>query len=542
MRGGLVPLIITLFLISMAMPSYALAPLYEFNLSTGIKTRCLLFGEMEMKGHLSGKNIPLDFIPINPIYFVGTQYPELNSIIASLVNRSYLSAIPLYSSGLVTSTCEDVYVIDISNRNVQDFKNVKILANNMSVAIMSDKTNLCFTKNISYGILTFIKVQMNGKDAEGIAILSEDTIDIEIENGSFYTMIPLSTIYDTGKEGYVYIMDKNGNKVWEGGAGNWAIVVNRNTLPAKLLPSVNVMISGGTEGFNVNVKKSDRSVNIKSLLSKVPEKFKESTEQNAANLLNFPDKYTFLLGDVLNGAILLLNSTDSSFSVGSENHHFSEFGLIRFDNAGFDIKENYGHISTEGKGKAYLIFSGNETYSDVDLMSVGGFPLPLHPLALWILAIAFFLIFSVILKRKGERKIAGKFPLDIKDDYRRWIKYTFIGIYVALFIATFFVFDIAFNEVFGLSFVSFLSRDLLLSAVILLSEIVFIAISFLMFGFPIRIVVNSFLGFVGLGREKREIGKTVGLLFMWFLFPPYITFISNAFIGIIKDILSGMLP
>jgi|GEM_PF-2508112 len=541
MRVGILPLMIALLLLSTAIPSYALAPLYEFNFSTGIRTRCLLFGEMEIRGYLSGKNIPLDFIPINPIYFVGTPYPEFNSIIASLVNRSYLSAIPLYSKGLVTSACEDVYVINISDGSVQNFENVEIHTNNMPVAIMSDEADLHFTKNISYGILTFIKMQMNGEDVDGILLLSDDDLNVEAKNGSFYAIVPLSTAYDTGEEGYAYILNKNGDKVWEGGAGDWVIVVNVNTLPAELLPSVNVIIFGGIEKFGVNVKKSDREANIMSLLSEIPEKFMSNGGRVMGSPFNFPDKYAFLLGDVLNGAVLLFNSTDEFF-VGSESRNFSEFGLIRFDSAGFDIKKSYGYISTKGEGKAYLIFSGDEIYSDVELLPVGRFSLPLHPLALWILAIAFFLLFSVILKRKGERKIAGRFPLDIKDDYRKWIKYTFIGIYVVLFIATFFVFDIALNEIFGVSFVSFLSRSLLLSAVVLLSEVVFIAIAFLMFGFPIRIIVNSFLGFLGFEREKREIGKTVGLLFMWFLFPPYITFISNAFIGIIKDILSGMLP
>ena len=541
MRGGLVPLIITLLLISIAIPSYALAPLYEFNFSTGIKTKCLLFGEMEMKGHLSGKNIPLDFVPINPAYFVSTPYSELNSIIASLVNRSYLSAIPMYSKGFATSACEDVYVINISDGSVQNFKNVEIYTDSMPIAIMSGKVDLRFTKSISYGILSFLTMQMNGEDVDGVLLLSDDNLNVEVKNGSFYAIVPLSTTYDTGEEGYAYIANKNGNKVWEGGAGNWVIVVNKNTLPAELLPSANIIVFGGTEKFSVNVKKSNREVNITSLFLDVPEEFTGNGGQGIGSPFNFPDRYAFLLGDILNGAVLLFNSTDE-LSVGSENYNFSGFGLIRFDSAGFDIKKSYGYISTKGEGKAYLIFSGDEIYSDVELLPVEKFSLPLHPLALWILAIAFFLMFSVILKRKGERKIAGKFPLDIRDDYRKWIKYTFIGIYAVLFIATFFVFDTAFNEIFGVSFVSFLSRDLLLSAVVLLSEIVFIAIAFLMFGFPIRIVVNSFLGFLGFGREKREIGKTVGLLFMWFLFPPYITFISNAFIGIIKDILSGMLP
>ncbi|HHF59097.1 MAG TPA: hypothetical protein ENL44_02730, partial [Thermoplasmatales archaeon] len=475
MRGGLVPLIITLLLISIAIPSYALAPLYEFNFSTGIKTKCLLFGEMEMKGHLSGKNIPLDFVPINPAYFVSTPYSELNSIIASLVNRSYLSAIPMYSKGFATSACEDVYVINISDGSVQNFKNVEIYTDSMPIAIMSGKVDLRFTKSISYGILSFLTMQMNGEDVDGVLLLSDDNLNVEVKNGSFYAIVPLSTTYDTGEEGYAYIVNKNGNKVWEGGAGNWVIVVNKNTLPAELLPSANIIVFGGTEKFSVNVKKSNREVNITSLFLDVPEEFTGNGGQGIGSPFNFPDRYAFLLGDILNGAVLLFNSTDE-LSVGSENYNFSGFGLIRFDSAGFDIKKSYGYISTKGEGKAYLIFSGDEIYSDVELLPVGGFSLPLHPLALWILAIAFFLMFSVILKRKGERKIAGKFPLDIRDDYRKWIKYTFIGIYAVLFIATFFVFDTAFNEIFGVSFVSFLSRDLLLSAVVLLSEIVFIAI------------------------------------------------------------------
>ena len=517
--------------------SKGFVPSYTFSFSTSKDTYYFISGELHLHGKLIGKEIEKDILPVNLSALKRGLDQDVSSVIDQLIN-SDISVLSLISSEMILSGMKEIYIFNLENRTVKRFENITLDIDNASIMVIGSNEELSFKKKVDYGIASFGEIEIMNDKANSLFIISEDNLSLGIENSPSFVILPTSSTEE--KECYAHIIDNAGNVLWESSENNWAILASDNSLDILSLSQPHVILFDETEDFYLELSSSNKLPDA--------ERFFSSLEEMASSMGGeFPQidqvsMFASPIVDVLNGACVLFNSNDSIVIEGDEKK-ISDLCLIRVENAMFWLgKGDEGAIFLNGEGKARLLFLGNSVYNEIPVSRLGGFLVPIQPIALWAIAIAIFIIFRLVLRGEEEKKVFGRFPIDVDQKKREMIKKIFFVVHILLAILTLFIFDMFLGETFGLSFIPYLSKNMLASGIIISAEIVLISTCFVMFGLPVRIITNTLLNFIGLGKESKNVGKSLALLVMWLLSPAYLLFFSNALIGLIKNILAGMVP
>ena len=517
--------------------SKGFVPSYTFSFSTSKDTYYFISGELHFHGKLIGKEIEKDILPVNLSALKRGLDQDVSSVIDQLIN-SDISVLSLISSEMILSGMKEIYIFNLENRTVKRFENITLDIDNASIMVIGSNEELSFKKKVDYGIASFGEIEIMNDKANSLFIISEDNLSLGIENSPSFVILPTSSTEE--KECYARIIDNAGNVLWESSENNWAILASDNSLDILSLSQPHVILFDETEDFYLELSSSNKLPDA--------ERFFSSLEEMASSMGGeFPQidqvsMFTSPIVDVLNGACVLFNSNDSIVIEGDEKK-ISDLCLIRVENAVFWLgKGDEGGIFLNGEGKARLLFLGNSVYNEIPVSRLGGFLVPIQPIALWAIAIAIFIIFRLVLRGEEEKKVFGRFPIDVDQKKREMIKKIFFVVHILLAILTLFIFDMFLGETFGLSFIPYLSKNVPAAGIIISAEIVLISTCFVMFGLPVRIITNTLLNFIGLGKESKNVGKSLALLVMWLLSPAYLLFFSNALIGLIKNILAGMVP
>ena len=535
MRRILVSLVLILPVCMVLAESRGIAPEYNFSFSIPSKTKYAISGELSLYGKLTAKTISKEMLPIDALRLVRSTNLDLSPSIDYILD-SDLSAIMLKSATGSVENLDEIYLLSLSDNSISRFEDSLLFLNDLSLFVTGVDVYATIGDTLSFGIVSLGEMDVSSERYMAMFVVSDDDLTLNIKNSPVYVMMPIVGDTPTGK---AYIVDRNGKEVWENSKGDWLILI-RNDMPRIRIPSsLKLILFDDLESFHLEVSRS-KSAPSKTLLSNLSS-YASLMEESSMEIPDILEKYISIIMDVLNGAYLSVGS-NGTIVIDLKEYEFSRFCLLRFSRATFDFKGDKGECMIEGRGRSTLILLGDRIYQDVSTTNIGGIPIPTQSLALWLLAIAIFIIFSLVLKEGEKGKVFGKLPLDIDDRTRRIVGRVFLATHLIFAILTILLFDNAFDEIFGLSFINYLGTNPFISLVIICSELVFISICFLMFGLPTRILVNSIVSFVGFGKEGRNVGKSLSLVAVWLLSFPYITFLSNAFLGLAKDIIMGMLP
>ena len=519
--------------------SRAFVPEYDFSFSTGKDTKYLIAGELNFYGKLIGKEIQTGTLPIDFITWINISNPDLSSTIDYLAD-STLSTISVLSSNMIIPDVNTMYVLNITSREIERFDDANLNLNDLPILVLGVEEYASFEETLDYGMISFGEIEISNEKTTAMFVISDDKLHIGMKNSPSFIIVPLSLIEET-KGGYSFISDNNGSKLWEDSAGNWIIIAKDSPLNLVSFSSLSVVLFDKPESFGLEVRRSTKLPNAEYMLYNLSTSLSSIDQNSMMELPDFLLRFASPSVDIMNGACLVFNSNDT-INVDGKEKNFSKVGLLRFERATFSINKHEETISLSGDGKSTLIFLGDTVYNDIPVSYIGGLALPLHSIALWLLAIAIFIIFSIVLRRKGEEKVFGIFPLEIGQKDKKIIKRISLVLHIVFAILTIILFDSAFSSIFGLSFIPYLSRNIIISITILSIEIVFIATCFIMFGLPTRIGVNTLMNFIGLGKEGKNVGKSLALVVMWIFSLSYLTFLSNALVGLVKDIMMGMAP
>lgn len=560
MRYIWITVFVFVFLLSQTADAQILMPNYAFSFTVNENTSMLVSGKTELNGIINGIPMNESDLPFDTSSFTYLQilYPDLASLLDDMLNSGNLSMYPLLIDHGFTNLLNTVYLINVNTKSVQTFKKVKVDVENDSMVLGGAALNVNLGDIvIPYALSAMIKIEVvEGFDNPFFVLLTDSDINISVVNSPSYLLASTSILTGEGGGGRLTLENENGNVIWDEPDKDWIAVIDEDNVYLNFNSSAFLLpISGGKQALSLRVTPAEKTHDVMGLLDKASSLMQEGEGGSVESILNLPEGLNAFITPLLqasNGACVLFG-TNSSINVNGKEERFVNMGLIRFNYCDFNVKEQNGEtvVSAEGDGK--LLFLGDSVYNDIPVQEVNGFPVPMHPIAVWILSIGVFIIFTIVLKKKekngekGDKKekkgFMGMFPVSLPEEHKKFLKWGSLVFYVLLLIAVFLLFDSAFGYLLGFSaFSSTLSgAPLLLCGVLFALQLFCMSLAYIFFGLPIKIAAHSILNYIGLGKEGRFLWRGIGLLSMWLLGVSYILYVLNTLILFLHSMIPNML-
>lgn len=548
-----------ILLLSQTADAQVFMPNYSFTFTLNENTNMVTAGKTELKGIVEGIPMNKSDLPFDTSSFTYLQvlYPDLASLLDDLLNSGNLSVYPVFFDQGSTNVLETVYLINVNTKNVQTFKKVKVNVENDSMVFGGANLKINVENTIiPYAFSAMMKIDViEDYNNPFLVLLTDYPLNLSITNSPSYIITSTSILTGEGGGGRLTIENENGEILWDRPDKDWIVLTDEDDFtinfnsPALLLPAADE-----NQVLSFRVTPSRKTSDVTELLNKAASIIPGNEGSSTYDLLNIPADMTSFLSPILqisNGACILLG-TNASIKVNNNDDEFVNIGFIRFNYCNFNTKKENNKIEVSAQGEGKLLFLGDTIYNDIPMQQINGFPIPIHPIAVWILSIGVFIIFKIVLKKKKvenkKEKTKGKgflnrFPLSLSEKNQKLMKWTSLIIYILLLITVFILFDSTTWYLLGLSAFSCTTNNapLLLCGALLSLQLLCMSLAYLFFGLPIKIAASSILNHIGLDKNGRFIWRGIGLLSMWILGVSYILYVLNVIVLLIKNMIPNML-
>jgi hypothetical protein len=234
------------------------------------------------------------------------------------------------------------------------------------------------------------------------------------------------------------------------------------------------------------------------------------------------------LGPILNG-VLLGRAADPI--VNGEEANATDLAIVRFSKGILVPLNTSAMLSAQTE---FILLGNQGFYTDQDSLNLGFMRVPPLSLLIWTIA-AIAIVLGFVLRPMLASAQPGAFG------GIRILGWIFHGLALAI---AFILWDQEIKNFLGTSFLTVWTDSAFGKGVVLTITAVLELLSFmiagLLFGMPIRFIVNSGLKLGGL-KKARGVGKGIGNLATWGLGAPFIPFVLNGFVSGIIDALQKSL-
>lgn len=527
-----------------------------FSFTLGEDVTLIVSGKTVLNGVVTGVPLPEEALPFDAASFVYIQvkYPELASLINKMLTEGDLNAYPLFMKEGVTNVVDTVYLVNVDTKEVETFENTQIVVQNSSLILGGTSANVDVSNDIPYVFFTIMDMEfVEGEKKPFLVLLTDDTLGIAASNSPSYLLAASSLL--TGEEGggTMSLRDQSGSTVWSGSDREWLVLIDDNTLSITFQSSVSLIpLETLNTPLTLKVEEAEEIPDLIALIEDAATLIPGTEESSTSTMMQLPNEFLSVASPLLqisNGACILIGNNDSIYIDGSE-YSFANIGLLRFNSCNFEIAEEGNGLQVTGQGNGKLLFLGNHVYNTVPTQEINGFPVPLQPIAVWVLAIGVFILFTFVLKKRRkmetekeeetEKKkgFSNLFPVTLSEKNQRIVKWGFFFLYIVLIIAVFLLFDSTFEYILGVSALSSLGEgSLLVCGVLLGLQLLCMTLAYFFFALPTKIAAYAALSYVGLGKEGKPIGKSAGLLAMWLLGLAYVPYVFNILILFFQDMI-----
>ena len=462
-------------------------------------------------------------------------------ILQELLGESYdldlledLHAIPLFGNASVPNV-ERLTIIDIEAlqhltsenismenltqliQNINFFSNVDMYINEGISFLGIGEQGIHFDTAIPYAISTTLDLELiEGTPTPLFVVLSDDDISFTYEEGTsiFYSLSDATEVTIKNTSGEILFKEQASDKVFLLQEPSLS-VIQQSALHAYPL-STNNQIT------RLSVSPADASsLDLPNLLEQLSKLAASENSMTIPDISSFTENVEPLLSvsaQVLNGAMVLVGSQDT-LTIDHTLQEVNNIGLGRADT--FDIIVQGGNPPQRTiEGNYKLVFLGDHLYTLQAPNSEQGVALPLFIIAVWVISLGLYLFLRIDpLKKKGN---------GTKWDTQVLKKYGLL-IHVAALILVFILMDREISYQFGISALDVLFGQgaSVILGVILLVELIMWVVGFIAVAFPLRMIINSIISYMGIEKEGKVIGKSLGALGIWIFSALYVKLMVN---------------
>ena len=515
------------------------SPHHSFSFVVGEDSMLILSGGVHIEGKIDALSIPQESIPFDSAYFsyVEILYPDFARMLENLLTDR-LRVYPMFVEYASTDVLTKVYLVNVNTKEVVDFSNVKLAFSNSSMMVGGANLTVQLNNYLDYAIYVTASAQLiSQNETSFIAQLTDDESIILAGNTTDFIFASSSIMSSSsGSSGKIVVKNVQGNTLWSGSDNEWIAVAESNNLLITL--NAPLMILPLQPGIAIDLEESENLPYLNELIEKASSSL--PSEYDIPQIEGFSDIMS-AISPILNGICAL--SGNSSVLIDGDNFRFNGMGAIRFNSCRYRTIHEQGNTLSRVSGDGKLIFLGDQVYSGVPTYDVNGFPVPLHPIFVWMLGIGIFILFRFALKKREDEEKPKKgwmerFPLEISEQRKRTIKWVSLGVHILLIVAVFVLFDFGLRDIAGISALS--SSNILVAGALFSLQLLCMSIAYVSFALPSKLASYGVLEFMGIGKEGRGIGKSIGLIVMLFTGISYIPYVLNFIIIALKNMIPNL--
>jgi hypothetical protein len=497
-----------------------LSPVAHLEGTLDADTKSFFVGKTSISGTFQG--FQMDSFQENPLFEEVNIFPLFGS-----TTFKSLDTIKIIDTDAVpVESLEDIENIEDADGIV--FSNVDVVAEKGPFLLATNTGQIHVQSELSYAISSIIDLTLEGSSSLPfllVATISQMTVQF---SGDIAYVMQSS---DTGR---IMIKDPSGNMVWSGGSTDYIFVLEDEDFTFFQDASLYLfpLISEETlETTTLSVSPAGTAFrDISMLLEDVSDSAVGFGDMSdiSENIRGF-EAIISTASAVVNGGMILIE-TDDTFSVDDSSQTFSNMGFARGEK--FDVTFSSDTHTPTISGDYRLIFLGDHLYNSQAKESENGVAFPFLLIITWAVAIVLFILFRFYFRI--VRPILIKKEIDEKRD-EKIKKYAFI-FHIAALIVAFILLDREISFQFGVSAIDAVlgqGVSLILLAFVIV-ELILWVFGFLLLAIPIRIITNSGLRIIGIGKGGKGIGKGVGAFGIWIFCAFYVKLIINLIFLIIN--------
>ena len=527
--------IIAFILSAMGCQAQILSPVAHLHGNLLEDSMLISLGKTSIIGTFHGQPVEsfIDITSIKPVL----EYPLLQEIVGESYDLSLLEdlhAIPLFGNASIPNV-ERLTIIDIEDlqhltpdnvsmenltqlfQSIDVFSNVDMYINEGISLLGIGEQGIDFDTEVPYAISTTIDLELiEGTPTPLLVVITDDDLSFRYEEGT-------SILYSSSDATEITIKNTSGAVIFKERASDKVFLLQEPSLSViqqSVLHAYPLFTNNQTTRLSVSPADSS-SVELLSLLEELSELAESEDSTMIPDISSFTQNVEPLLSisaQVLNGAMVLIGSQDA-LTIDHTSQTVENIGFGRADT--FDILIQGGSSpqrTVEGNYK--LVFLGDHLYTLQAPNSDQGVAIPLFIIALWVISLGLYLFLRFYPQRKKE--VLTKWNTQILKRYG-------LLIHVAALILVFILMDREISYQFGISVLDVLfgqGASVILGG-ILLVELIMWVVGFVVVAFPLRMIINSIITYMGIEKEGKVIGKSLGALGIWIFSALYVKLMVN---------------
>jgi len=497
-----------------------LSPVAHLKGTIDAETKAFFVGKTSVSGTFQGYQ--MDSSPDNPLFREVDVFPLFGS--STFKDIESVTIIDTQTTDI--ESLEDLDSIE-DNNSVQ-FSNVHIIAEDGPFLLALNQGDIRVQSDLSYAISSIINFDVDGSNTnQFLIVLTASRMNPQFLGESAY-LVPSSN------NSNIVVKDSTGNKVWSGSSTNTIFLIEDEDFTFiqdssfYLFP---ILSEETYETAKLSISPADSNfIDISSLLedvTNVASDFRD-TSDISGSIQGF-ETIISAASAMVNGGMILIDA-DDTFTIDGSSQTFSNVGFARGNT--FDVAISLDTHTPTIAGDYKLIFLGDHLYNSQAKESENGVAFPFLLVIVWAIAIALFILFRFYFRLL--QPILIKKEIDEKPD-TIIKKYAFIFHIFALIIA-FILMDREISFQFGMSAIDAVigqGASLILLGFVIV-ELIMWVFGFLLLAIPLRMITNSGLRIIGIGKGGKGIGKGVGVFGIWIFCAFYVKLIINLIFLIIN--------
>lgn len=324
----------------------------------------------------------------------------------------------------------------------------------------------------------------------------------------------------------ITVQDQHGKNLWSGHSTNNYLIIQDQHFQITQQPPLYLFPLNPKDSlapplsFSVTPAEPS-SINLPDLLDSVSAQAAHFTTINISRALKSIQESNTIIssaGLIANGAMIVANTNDS-IMIDRSLQSFKEFGFVRFH----DLTVTYPQVNSGPaiQGTYSLVFLGDHFYNPQAKSTANGIVFPYGLLIVWIIALAVFVYIRFFLRP------------EVDEQRDKTIKWYAVGIHIGLLILAFLLLDWEVSSQFGASALTSLTSQgvSMITGLFFGLELLIWALGYALVAIPLRLLVNSVLRVLHIGKGGRGIGAGLGDFSIWMFAAFYLLLFINIIIS-----------